>query len=415
MLKRIRCEDATMGMYVRGFEGNWLSHPFWKRRFLISSAKDLARVQAGQVAVVIDTSRGRDVAVSQVAGFAAVDRTATKGRFGRADKARAAELAQRCTGVVKTLFDDCRLGRTIDTAAILSMVDDIAGALMDNMPAFLSVTRLKAKDEATYTHSVAVCALMISLAREMAIPSYEVRELGMAGLLHDIGKAIVSDEILHKLTPLTPEEWAQIRRHPTFGHEMLSQTPGLPPVALDVCLHHHERLDGTGYPSGLTEAGISRAVRMASVCDVYDAMTSIRSYKRGMSPLEAVTAMDAADGHFDRAILFRLMRNIGVYPTGKLVRLGGNRLAITLPPHPNGLGSIFRAFYSTIDTKFTRYEDIILSDQMSCDDAVAAEDPTAWFAADWSTMATAIMAGRRVDREALSASNLPSKIALARQ
>ncbi|WP_165899699.1 HD-GYP domain-containing protein [Sphingomonas sp. PP-CE-1G-424] len=401
-----------MGMFVRGFEGKWLSHPFWKNHFLISSEEKLARVRTGQIAVIIDTSRGLDVAVPQ-GESAATKQMATKGRFGRADTTRAAELAQRCTGVVKTLFDDCRLGRTIDTAAILLMVDEISGELVHNMPAFLAVTRLKAKDEATYTHSVAVCALMISLAREMGVPPYEVRELGMAGLLHDIGKAIVSDDILHKPTPLTREEWAQIKRHPTFGYEMLSRTPGLPPVALDVCLHHHERLDGTGYPSSLIEADISRAVRMASVCDVYDAMTSIRSYKKGMSPLEAITAMDAVDGHFDRTILFRFMRNIGVYPAGKLVRLGGNRLAITLPPHPNGLGCVFRAFYSTTDTRFTRYEDIILAEHVSCDDAVAAEDPITWFHADWSTIGAAIMAGRRVDCNALFTRNLPPEIATA--
>ena len=116
MLKRIRCEDATMGMYVRGFEGSWLSHPFWKKRFLISSAEDLAGVRAGGVAVIIDTSQGRDVTVPKAISPAVMGRTGPAARFGPADKARAAELAQRCTGVVKTLFDDCRLGRTIDTA-----------------------------------------------------------------------------------------------------------------------------------------------------------------------------------------------------------------------------------------------------------------------------------------------------------
>ncbi len=398
MLKTIRPEEVKPGMYVHAFEGGWLSHPFWRAHFVISSADDLARIRQSTVAIVIDTSRGHAVATAPVMKSPAPTSGSSSVRFGRADKARAAELVQRSTSVVRSLFDDCRLGRSVDTHGILSTVDDIADTLVHNMSAFLSVTRLKAKDDYTYTHSVAVCALMISLAREMAVPPETVRELGMAGLLHDIGKVVVPDEVLHKDTPLTPTEWAQVRRHPACGHDILSHIPGVPPVTLDVCLHHHERLDGTGYPFGLKKTGISPAVRMASVCDVYDAMTSARSYKRGMAPLEAITAMDATNGHFDRATLFHLMRSIGVYPTGMLVRLRRDRLAVAMPPHPGGLGPVFRTFYSTVDTRFIRYEDVILGERLSSDDAVTVEEPTAWFSGDWDDMAAVIVAGRPTGR-----------------
>lgn len=145
--------------------------------------------------------------------------TPPAGRFGRAGQKRVVDLAQRSTGVVKTLFDDCRLGRTIDTADILSTVDDIADVLIHDLSAFIGVTRLKSKDDYTYMHSVAVCALMISLAQEMGEPAKTVCELGMAGLLHDVGKVAIPDDILHKSDPLRPPKWPRygvIRRTATI-------------------------------------------------------------------------------------------------------------------------------------------------------------------------------------------------------
>jgi HD-GYP domain-containing protein (c-di-GMP phosphodiesterase class II) len=240
---------------------------------------------------------------------------------------------------------------------------------------------------------------MISLAREIGAPADVVRDYGMAGLLHDIGKIAVSDEILSKAEALTAAEMQEMRRHPEIGHQMLVESEGVPTAVLDVCLHHHERPDGTGYPFGLKGDAISRAVRIASICDVYDAMTSSRPYKSGMTPLAAITALDAAEGQFDRDLLFRFMRNIDIYPAGKLVRLRGNRLAVTLPTRESGFGPVFRVFYSTTTASFIPYENVILSDRQSDDEAVSAEDPAAWFSADWPAMAIEIAEGRNVRPE----------------
>ncbi|HEU0066372.1 MAG TPA: HD-GYP domain-containing protein, partial [Sphingomonas sp.] len=286
MLKSIRPDQARMGMYVHAFEGGWLSHPLWRSRFLISSDKDLDRIRASESGIIIDTTKGSDIAPPPGRKGPSIPASMrAAGGFGRADQARAAELALRSTKVVKAMYEDCRLGRDVTTTDILSTVDDIADSL-NNMAAFISVTRLKAQDDATYTHSVAVCALMISMARELGLPPEAVHDLGMAGLLHDIGKVSVNPSILLKAEALTDAELAELRRHPTIGHEILSAAQGIPAVALDVCLHHHERPDGSGYPFGLKQDAISQATRMASVCDVYDAMTSIRPYSATKSPLE---------------------------------------------------------------------------------------------------------------------------------
>lgn len=428
MRHRIKPEHAEMGMYVKGFAGKWTSHPFWRARFVIASEQDLARIRAGAVDIFIDPAKGvapsvapspaprpadADVA-SSVQGVAPRGRPAmafapvpplqprrsapprrliAPPTFGKADKARAIALAQRSTKVVKAMFDDCRLGRTITAEQILSVVQDIAGTLEQNSAAFASVTRLKSKDDGTYTHSVAVCALMISLAREAGLSATEVHDLGTAGLLHDIGKVMIDDAILQKVEPLTALERARIERHPELGHAILVEEPGLPAVALDACLHHHERLDGSGYPFGLSGDQLSRAARMAAICDVYDAMTSDRPYKKGISPIDAITWMDAAGDRFDSDLLFRFMRSIGVYPVGKLVRLRSNQLAIIMPPKTPNSRPIARAFYTTIGNHFTPPHDTILGDALNEDNAIRAEDAMIWFSDSWQAMVLGISSG----------------------
>lgn len=394
MLKTIRAEQATLGMYVHSIAGGWLSHSLWRSRLLISSSEQLERIRSSKSEIIIDTAKGRDVATAgPVAAPVSRSSMRASGRFGRADQTRATELAQRSKTVVSAMFEDCRLGKGVPTDDILAVVDDIADSL-NNIAAFISVTRLKSQDDQTYTHSIAVCALMISLARELGYPAAAVRDLGMAGLLHDVGKSLISPDILLKAGPLDGAETTEMRRHPAQGHDILSATTGVPPVALDVCLHHHERPDGRGYPFGLDAESVSPAVRMASICDVYDAMTSIRPHAPRKTPLEAVTEMASAEGQFDRSLLFRFMGSIGVYPAGKLVRIMGDRLAVTLPHNHNGMGPVFRTFYSTIDTRFLRHQDVILTEGLTDGTTVIAEDPGKWFTESWHTMVVRIMEGK---------------------
>lgn len=379
-------------MYVHSFSCGWLSHPLWRSRLLISSEAELVRIRSSNCEIVIDTDKGCDVeTVDPIRAPVSPGFMRASGRFGRADQVRATELAQRSKTVVNAMFDDCRLGKGVPTADILAIVDDIANSL-NNMAAFISVTRLQAEDDQTYLHSLAVCALMISLARELGYPPAAVRDLGMAGLLHDIGKAAISPDILHKAGPLSEAETIEMRRHPIQGHDILSAANGVPTVALEVCLHHHERMDGSGYPFGLKAESVSLAARMASICDVYEAMTSIRPHATSKSPLEAVTEMESADGQFDRTLLFRFAGSIGVYPAGKLVRIMGDRLAITMPHNHNRMGPVFRIFYSTVDTRFLRHQDLILTEGLADGTTVIAEDPGSWFSEPWATMAARIMA-----------------------
>src|SRR5450830_1659591 len=174
------------------------------------------------------------------------------------------------------MFNDVRMGRVIDMERCEQLVDEITASILRNSSALTSMVRLKIADDYTYMHSVAVCTLMVALARTLGMDEIACKEAGLAGLLHDIGKAFVPAEILHKPGRLTPEEFTIVKRHTVLGHEHLIGNPNVPEFATDVTMHHHEKIDGSGYPHGLSGAGISVLARMTSICDVYDAVTSDR-------------------------------------------------------------------------------------------------------------------------------------------
>lgn len=409
-------------MYVHNFDGPWLTHPFWRARFVIRTRIELDRVQAGAVAIVIDTDRGvdparikapnvqRPLAIRPLAAETVnrecssrllpsrpakpTRRISAPVAFGKAERDRAETVANRSAKAVAKLFEDCHAGNGISIAAALNVVSDIARILEINGAAFNSVTRLRSKDNATYMHSVAVSGLMIAFARDLGLPSDEISLYGLAGLMHDVGKLSIDSALLQKEGPLLDDEMAEIRRHPKLGYELLLEDGEGAPLVLDVCLHHHERMDGSGYPFGLTGECITKAARVAAICDVYDALVSERPYKKGMSGSAAMAMMEEMAGHFDPDLLFRFMRSSGYFTAGKLLKLRSGRLAVVLPMAQEYCQPTVRAFYSTTDSRFIDYEDAVLSDRLCDEQAIAQEVPTNWFDSEWNAMADQICAGR---------------------
>ena len=397
MLRKISTQQLRVGMYVHEVCGSWLAHPFWRSSFRVEHAKQVAQLLAVSH-VVIDTARGLDVSASSddAALMDDIEVPAEEGPEAPLDNlaeaspletscsfqqevVRATRLIAQSRTAMKSLFQDARLGKAVDAETCLPLVDDITRSVDRNPGAIVSLARLKTSDDYTYMHSVAVCALMVALAKQLRLSEADTREAGLAGLVHDLGKAQMPLEVLNKPGALTTEEFAIMKRHPQAGYDMLVEGRGVGPIPLDVCLHHHEKVNGKGYPKGLKGDEISLFAKMGAVCDVYDAITSNRPYKAGWDPAESVQKMAqwTKDGHFDEAIFQAFVKSIGIYPTGSLVKLKSGRLAVVVE---QGSGSLLqplvRVFYSTKANEPITPELIDMG--RSTDQIVSRESPTAW-------------------------------------
>lgn len=160
----------------------------------------------------------------------------------------AQEICARAKTAVVEMFSHVRMGRALELENISALVDDISASIARHPNAFISLARLKSLDDYTYMHSVAVCALMIALGNQLNLPAVLIRRVGMAGLLHDIGKMAIPGAILNKPGRLSGDELQLIRTHPLEGEKTLLATSQMCDMVVDVCLHHHERVDGSGYP-----------------------------------------------------------------------------------------------------------------------------------------------------------------------
>lgn len=398
MLKRIPVSQVRLGMHVHKLDGAWLDHPFWRARFRLDSDAELKMLRSSGVGHCwIDTHLGLDVAApSHDAAVAASPATvALRETVPSASAAagepvspqapldeevrRAARICKSGREAVMGLFAQARMGRALDAESCLPLVAEIADSITRQPGALIALARLKSTDDYTYMHSVAVCALMVALGRALGMDDATCREAGLAGLMHDLGKALVPLAILNKPGRLTDAEFEQVRRHTQLGHRLLLESRGVSEAVLDVCLHHHERPGGGGYPHGLTGDQVSRLVRMGAVCDVYDATTSNRPYKSGWDPAQSLARMASWSGQFDVDIFQAFVRSLGIYPTGSLVRLASGRLAVVLEQNPKALVSpVVRVFYSTRSDMPIALCRVDLSAKSCNDRIVGREDPQRW-------------------------------------
>ena len=395
MFKRIGVHQLILGMYLKEFCGSWMEHPFWRSGFVLADTKDIEAILASSIKEVwIDSSRGLDVPETQPAVLQAeadADAEATLIRVAprresvapvsvEQEMARAVKICGQAKQAMVTMFEEVRMGNAVDADGAKQLVEEISDSVTRNPSALISLARLKTADDYTYMHSVAVCAMMVALARQLGLDEPQIRSAGMAGLLHDLGKAVMPPEVLNKPGKLSAAEFDVIKSHPEEGYRMLLKSQSIDAIALDVCLHHHEKMDGSGYPKGLKGDDISLLAKMGAVCDVYDAITSNRPYKAGWDPAESLRKMaEWSKGHFDPLVFQAFVKSMGIYPVGSLVLLSSGRIGVVTE---QAMASLImprvKVFFSTKSGMRIPPEVLDLSRRDSAERIVGREDPDKW-------------------------------------
>ncbi|MCE9787540.1 HD-GYP domain-containing protein [Shewanella chilikensis] len=281
-------------------------------------------------------------------------------------RGQAKQLLTEAKGLVRKVLSETFEGKAIEVEPFAALADNMIESVMLDSDAMKCISALRSKDAYLLEHSVNVAFLLITFGRYLKLDREMLRQLAIGGILHDIGKIKVDNKILHKPGKLTPEEFEHMKLHQAYAIEIMEQAKGLSQVSKDVCLMHHEKLDGRGYPRGLTGDALPLHGRMSCIVDIYDALTATRCYKEAMSPAAAFKILlSLTPFHLDESLVYEFIRCIGVYPVGSLVQLSDGRVGIVWESKDRDvLHPIVKCFYSL---KFRRYTDVTMVDLQKSD------------------------------------------------
>lgn len=395
-VKKIAIAQLKVGMYVHDLNCDWMSHPFFRSRFPVTSYNEIRTIiDAGIRELYIDTSKGlnaryaptkeevqalieRDLIDLAAPRTSAIQQTSFSDELVRARNIRSQAQRQ-----VSLIMSDARLGKAIELDRVEPVVQNITESVMRNSGALIGLLRIKNKDDYTFTHSVSVCALLIAFCKSAGMDADTILQAGIGGLLHDTGKAMVDDSILNKQGRLTDDEFTIMKEHPQDGHDILLRNPEIGPIPLDIVLHHHERHDGSGYPEKLPAKDISILAQMAAIVDVYDAITADRVYHKAIPAADALRKIyEWSQFHFDPKLVQSFIHCVGIYPVGTLVLLESGRLAVVVESHAeNLLAPKVNVFFSTKSKAYITPLEVDLSKPLGAgggDRIVSHESPEKW-------------------------------------
>jgi len=393
MKKKIKVEQLKPGMYIDDFSCSWLDNPFFSNSLLVKDGETIEKtIDNGIREVYIDTDKGLDIddapteeEVKQ--GIQTKFNSVLKSDRKDTDKVSveeeiviAKEIKKEAKQTVQKVMEDVRLGKQIKLEQVESAVEKMVDSILRNKDALASLCRIKTADEYTFSHSVSVCALMISFAKHLGLDSHTVKEVGVGGLLHDIGKTNIPMKILNKKSELTEDESIIMKEHAVQGIVILYDYSDIYDSSVSVVAEHHERFDGTGYPNGLKGEEISKFGQMAGIVDIYDAITSDRCYRKGVQPTEALRKLfEWSKYHFDSNLVQQFIQCVGIYPVGTLVLLESGMLSIVLNHgDKNMLQPTVRIVFDTTKMKNVVPYDIDLSQGGSGDKIKSYESPYIW-------------------------------------
>ncbi len=356
-LQCIAVEALQIGMFVTGI-ATQRAQMVISRPGCINSMEQLAALRArGVQEVWVDPARARSGEPVTAQSLTEMS-TATSASSGHArDPGSAARKASRIHRLYKEaktmqnkLFRSLKRGEPLQVADLEAIADELVDSIFENRDALFCLARIREKDSYLMEHSLNVAMLLANFGRYLGLDRSILRELTIGGLLHDTGKIMIPDAILHKPARLTDEEFAVMRSHVQHSIDILKDAAGITPVMMTVAACHHERLDGKGYPFGLSGERLNLYARMSTIVDVYDALTADRCYKAGMPPTAAFRILlQGAGSQFDDDLVSRFIKCMGIHPVGTLVKLKSGKLAVVIERNEDApLQPVVKVFYSTV-------------------------------------------------------------------
>lgn len=375
-------------MHVYNLNCDWASHGI--AEFKITTQEQIQEIiEAGIEDLFIDTSKGVDVEepsvdATGVAKGISVEDGATKQYQTKPlleERANAVNVRNEAVKLMTGIMNDIRMGKSLQMDRVHAVVDDMADSIMSNGDLSVGLTSIKEPSQYTVEHAVNVSILLMAFERSLTLDREELRQLGIGGLLLDIGKARVPMHILNKPAALTVDERAIMQKHVSYGHDILRKTPGISTVVFQVVTEHHERIDGSGYPGNIKEGGISIYGQMAAIADVYDALTADRVYETSVTPHVALNELMQARDLHSQALVQQFIHGIGIYPIGSLVALSNGCFAVVIALNKDELlFPVIRVIYDSINNQYLQSKDLDLSNQdiEGRVKIVSAVDPVKW-------------------------------------
>lgn len=393
MIKRISIDKLRPKMYVSDLNCDWIPHHNMQKEGRIPNQKIIDELKRrGIKEVYIDTDRGIDEedAYSQqeveqqnqskldtaslldmaIAGTVSVDEELFK----------ANKIHSQAKSIMTGVLSDVKFGKPLETEHFDDLADGMIDSVIRNHNALACLGRIRAKDNYLMEHSINLAVLMGIFAKAMKIDRETMHQAMVGALLHDIGKIMVPDAILHKPGKLDVSEFEKMKQHVVFSRELLKKTPGISPLTVNVAAQHHERIDGSGYPEGLTGCQICREGKMVAITDVYDAITADRCYHKGLAPTAALKKLLEWSGtHLEESLVHTFIRSMGIYPVGSLVLLDSGRLAVVIEAsEKDQTRPIVKIIYHTRLNQYIPLDVIDLSKPSSQDHIKSSVSPEKW-------------------------------------
>ncbi|USH04196.1 HD-GYP domain-containing protein [Grimontia kaedaensis] len=359
MLQKVAIDRVDIGMYVEQIESQRARTKMKKPGFIRRKETIDNLREKGVLFVYIDADQITSDEDIQYRETKVGKHSSIKGNdeFGAAK-----ELVDKSKKQLSKLLNDVYENKPVDIEPVKQVSSDIVENIFERRDAVLWISGIREKSAYLLEHSMNVAFHLVNFGRYLELDRQTLEELAIGGLVHDIGKILVRDEVLNKPGKLTDEEFLHMKEHQTLSQPVLDSMIDLPKLSKDVSVMHHEKIDGNGYPNGLKGDELTLIGRMSCIVDIYDALTAERCYKPALSPSEAFKIMiGLTPFHLDSDLLKKFIRCVGFYPIGSVVELSNGRVGLVCEENPDDLMTpTVKLFYSARTESFREVEYIDL-------------------------------------------------------